>query len=247
MLRPVMSIFLVLFVLGCTSTFRETHYFKSEVPGGKIPNYYRLTVNGCTLFSSSRYVSGYFDPETLDSYFNEYTQPAGAALFQARMPDTVSASPTPPRKKTESNPAVAAKANGNPVEPLSKGLRGKKLIMILSSNSDAVATQIGALAANRQFTASLTGLLAYDRYAAADDAERRLMLEKSRETAISNLACQLVGSIKESDTKEVVEQKLVSLINALAAGLGYDGTFTDLEKAAQWLETTRTRLLRSER
>ena len=245
MFRPVMLILLALLTVGCASTFRETHYFKSEVSGGTIPNYYRLTVGGYSVFSSSRYISGYFDEETVNTYFNEYTQPAGAAIVRAPMPISVSPSLIPSRKKTESNPAVTP--DGTSVEAVNKGLKGQKLIMILSSNSDAVASQIGALAANKQFTASLTGLLAHDRYAAADGAERRLTLEKSRGMAISSLASQLAGSIKDGDSAKDVEQKLVSLINALAADLGYDGAFPDLDKAAQWLENNRGRLLRSER
>lgn len=62
---------------GCATAFQEAHYFRSE-RNGEGPanrNYYRVRVTGATALSSSRYVSGYFDPEAVDIYFNEIKQP----------------------------------------------------------------------------------------------------------------------------------------------------------------------------
>jgi hypothetical protein len=119
--------------------------------------------------------------------------------------------------------------------------------MILSSNSDEVANQLGALAANKQFTASLVGLLARDQYTSADDAERRLILATARAKATAGLVTQMVEGIPDSATAAEAEQKLVAIINVLAADLGHDGTFPNLDEAAKWLEINRGRLLRSER
>jgi hypothetical protein len=195
-----------------------------------VPNYYRLTVEGYSLFSSSRYISGYFDEDTVNTYFNEYTQPAGAAIVPG------------PKSK-----APAANASGTGVEPVAKGLQGQKLVLILSSNSDEIATQIGALAASQQFTASLAGLVARDQYAAADTAESRVTIEKSRAKATASLAAQLVAGLADDASQTVAEQSLLGFVNTLATDFGYEGAFADLESAAQWLAFNRTRLMRSER
>ena len=228
--KAVLSSIFLLLTTACTSSFHETHFFKSEVRGGAIPNYYRLTVEGSAGLTSSRYLSGYFDEDTVNTYFNEYTQPKGAAIL--------------PNRKA-SDPSTAA--SGSQVEPVKSGIKGQKLIMILSSNSDAVASQLGALAANKQFAASLGGLLAGGKFVSADEAEHRLALEKSRGKVTSALASQLVGGIPDKASVDETEQRLLSFVNTLAAELGYEGAFSDLEKASLWLETNRARLLRGER
>lgn len=233
MIRRVLLALLSLAAVGCASAFQETHYFQSRASLPTIPNYYRLTVEGYSLISSSRYVSGYFDEDTISTYFNEYVQPAGAALV--------------PVAKAPAARASAASAGSASVEPVAKGLQGQKLIMILSSNSDEIATQIGALAASKQFTASLAGLIARDQYAAADAAESRVTIEKSRAKATASLASQLVAGLPDDATTATAEQQLLAFINALAADLGYDGAFADLNGAAQWLDFNRARLLRSDR
>jgi hypothetical protein len=225
-----LSVILVLVLCGCVSTFKETHYFKSRTAGGAIPNYYRLTVGGYSVLSSSRYISGYFDEETVNAYFNEYTQPAGAAI------------------QPGARRVAAPGTSGQPaaVEPVASGLAGQKLVMILSSNSDDVATQLGALAASRQFTASLAGLVARDQFMAADRAESRLAVERSRAKATASLASQLLAGLPDTATQAAAEGSLLAFVNALAGDLGYEGAFPTLDAAAQWLEFNRARLLRSE-
>jgi hypothetical protein len=213
----------LLLTCGCTSSFHETHYFKSKVVGSGIPNYYRLTVDGNTAISSSRYVSGYFDEDTINTYFNEYTQPAGGAIL-----------PTP-------------KNTGSAAEPVNEGLKGQKLIMILSSNSDEIATQIGALAASKQFTASLAGLIARDQYTNADAAESRLTIETVRAKTTASLASQLISNLPDNSPKADADSQLLGFLNSLTSDLGYDTAFSDLETAAQWLNFNRARILRGER
>lgn len=225
---------LALLACGCASTFHENHFFKSDTSSAlAIPNYYRLTIKGFAIFSSSRYVSGYFDEDTVNTYFNEYTQPAGAAIV--------------PRPKPDDTKVAEGKLNTPSIEPVSKDLKGKKLIMILSSNSDEIATQIGALAASKQFTASLAGLVARDQYTAADAADSRLTIEKSRAKATSDLVSRVVDGLPDKASKEDAEKTLLAFINTLASDLGHEGAFETLDGAAQWLQFNRARLLRGER
>lgn len=78
------------------STISEEHYFKDEV-GTKlkpkdndyflsdeeetVSNYYRVKVRGFSFLSSSRYVSGYFNQNAVNMYFNEIPQPENGKLF----------------------------------------------------------------------------------------------------------------------------------------------------------------------
>jgi len=229
-----MTAALVVLIWGCSSTFHETHYFKSKVVGSGIPNYYRLTVQGYAAISSSRYISGYFDEGTINTYFNEYTQPAGAAII-------------PSSKNVVSATSTSTSKGASTVEPVSGGLPGQTLVMILSSNSDEIATQIGALAASNQFTASLASLLGRDQFNAADAADSRLAVETTRAKATASLASQLVANLADNATAAEAQQQLLDFVNSLASDLGYDSAFADLDSAAQWLNFNRARILRGER
>jgi hypothetical protein len=271
--KIVIMMLLPLLTCGCASAFYENHFFKSETSSAAtIPNYYRLKIMGTAILSSSRYVSGYFDEDTINTYFNEYTQPAGAAIAPRPATESAAGKPTTPPSATKTEaeksptppPATKAEAEKPPtsppatkteaqkpdtsgVEPVSKGLKGKKLVMILSSNSDEISTQIGALAGSKQFTASLAGLMARDQYMAADAADSRLTIEKSRAKATSDLAKQLVEGLDDKATEDDATKALLGFINMLASDLGYDGVFNKLGDAAEWLRHHRARLLRGER
>ena len=234
----VIVAFTATLLAGCATGFQETHYFKAELAtGGGIPNYYRLSVSGKTLLSSARYVSGYFDEDTLNSYFNEFAQPANGAFTPSvsKLPGGVGAGDT----KTT--------GTGTDAQPLTSSLTGKKLIMILSTNSDEIATQIGTLASSKQFTASLAGLLAHEQYASADESQRRLALDQKRASTTADVVSKSVTAIPDAPSAEQVRTTLVAAINLLASDLGYDGAFSTLDDAAQWLQFNRGRLSRSVR
>ncbi|MEN0047259.1 MAG: hypothetical protein AAF806_09390 [Bacteroidota bacterium] len=52
--------FLLLLLFCACSNFKEIHYIKDNAPD--MPNYYRVKITGTSFISSSRYMSGYFDP-----------------------------------------------------------------------------------------------------------------------------------------------------------------------------------------
>lgn len=213
-------------VLCSCTTFSEKHYFRSHSPDpGAVPNYYRVTVSGYTCLSSSRYLSGYFDEQTLDAYFNEFSQPAGGALRPA---------------STSANQPSA----GHAVQPLGTDGEGKALVLVLSTNSDEVANQIGALASSRQFTASLAALVGRRDFSAASAAERRLALDRALARTTADLGATLItAAASPGAPMDVVEGQLRSLVNALATDLGYQGaSFATLEEAARWVEARRARL-----
>jgi hypothetical protein len=242
MWRPVTAVALLIAVGGCTSTFHETHYFRSSPSGPSIPNYYRLSVDGSSLFSSSRYISGYFDEDTINTYFNEYKQPANAAIVPPSRPPAAATT----RTGASSTPTAAARP-ADTVEPVTGGVVGQKLIMILSSNSDEIATQIGALAQSKQFTAALTGLVARDQFDAAASAESRVAIERARAKATASLVGQIAAGLADDATQAQAVSALLTLADTLAAELGADSRFADLDRAAEWVAANRARILRGDR
>lgn len=78
---------LLLLSLGSCSTFSEVHYFKDKVgitdnkSKKSVSNYYRVKIKGYSFLSSSRYVSGYFNQDAVNLYFNEISQPVNGKLF----------------------------------------------------------------------------------------------------------------------------------------------------------------------
>jgi len=101
-------------IFSC-STFKETHYFKDSLE--PVANYYKVDVSGYSLFSSSRYVSGYYDRTAILEYFGEIGQPEKARI-------------------------VPAAANSGSDQT-------KELVLLLSSNSDAIANGFSNLVKNK--------------------------------------------------------------------------------------------------
>lgn len=110
----VIALFLLLLFSSCT-TFRETHYFKDSLE--PIANYYKVDIKGYSLWSSSRYVSGYYDRNAIQEYFGEIEQPAKARFVPV--------------------------GTNNTIDP------NKELVLLLSSNSDAIANGFSNLVKNK--------------------------------------------------------------------------------------------------
>jgi len=145
---------LMLFCMsGCMSSFSERHFFKSEDAYGNPVNYYKLSVSGSNFLSSTRYLSGYFDEKAVDAYFNQFTQP-DKGLFNGTI-----------------------KAEGSNVKPLEDALMGRKLVLLLSSNSDAIAQQIGQFANNQAVMSDLTRLIYRDHIKEAQSAKTEVILK----------------------------------------------------------------------
>jgi hypothetical protein len=219
------------------SNVRESHFFKSgkEDDYGPGVNYYRVRVTAQTLMSSSRYVSGYFDPDALDVYFNEIHQPADAAL----RPKEASDKPPDPAKDRAPTETKSAAPTARPVAP---SLVGKDLVLILSTNSDDVSNQIGALAANQQFTASLAGLAAQKDFADAAAAENRLHVTKARARNLATLSTQAIGALADTAGTTEAQTAVVLVLNRLAYDMGLGVSFSSLAEWGTWFEKNRNRV-----
>lgn len=218
---------------GCHTNFGETHYFRSRPADANgdpsAANYYRITVRGDTLISSSRYLSAYFDPSAVDLYFNEIKQPPDAAIVP-RTDETRK----PSDEKAESATETA--------KSLSPTLDNKDLVLILSTNSEDIANQIGALAANQQFAASLGGLLARSDFAATADAEAQSGLNRQSMLDTLNFGKNALPA-DAVPAKADVDARMLQLLNRLAFDLDYAGPFKDLAAAKDWFAQHRSRLL----
>ena len=218
MSRIYLITFICWFSLGCASSFSEKHYFKSVDANGAPINYYRLNVKGNTFLASSRYLSGYFDEKALDEYFSEMKQP-DKALFE----ETVS-------------------SGGGNVKPLSDELDGKKLILLLSSNSDAIAEQIGQFANNQQVMADLTRLIHRDRIRETLSARSAAALQEVRGKALADIGQRVIAEMPDNADAAVVKANILFYLNRLAAEFGNTVPFKSFEDARTWLEFNRARI-----
>lgn len=225
----LLSVLLVAGATGCGSAFDETHYLRSDARNhdGSAVNYYRLRVNGQTFLSSSRYLSGYFDERALNTYFNEIAQPDQGRLVPSTQP---------------SDQGTA----GAGVQPLDGSLAGKKLLLILSSNSDAIATGIGALAQSDQVTDNLTLLFGRDKLQAAADAKHEADVQKAVASSVVAEGATEVAAIPDNATQAQIQQAMLNYANRLAAYLGHRGTFSNLDDANQWVRQNGTRAVMKE-
>lgn len=154
MLRKLFMFWILMILLSSCSTFYETHYFKDKIgikPGeeDKIANYYRVYIKGYSLFSSSRYVSGYFDQSAINLYFNEINQPDKAKLFNTK-------------KDSDENQILLSNEDGN------------ELVLVFSTNAKAITEQIGNISKNQTILNSIAQLTQKDKIERALELKREI-------------------------------------------------------------------------
>ena len=203
-------------VVGCGSRFREVHYFKSTADDGRPINYYRVTVEGSTGLSSSRYLSGYFDERAVDLYFSKFSQPA-----EGTFTGTV--------KKDEEGK----------VEPLGEGQEGRRLVLILSSNSDEIATSISAMAQSEAVTQTLANLIGRERLEAATNAKLDAPAQAKKGEYLVNSGKTLIADLPDDADLAKVKANFLAYANELANFLEPGRQFGTLAEAQAWAENRR--------
>ena len=213
--------FLLLYVVstGCSSSFSEKHYFKSADAQGNPINYFRVSVSGNTFLSSSRYLSGYFDEKAVDSYFDQIAQP-DKALFKDQ-----------------------ASADGGNVQPLNGNLKNRKLVLLLSSNSDAISQQIGQFANNQAIMADLTRLVYRDNIKEAREAQTSSELQQARGKALADIGTAIITGLDENTDESTAVTNLLFYANRLASEFGNMTSFKTLDEAKTWLDYNRTHIM----
>jgi hypothetical protein len=200
------------------SSFSEHHFFKSEDAYGNPINYYKLSVSGKNFLSSTRYLSGYFDEKAVDAYFDQITQPE-KGLFTG-----------------------SVKAAGDNVKPLADVLKDRKLVLLLSSNSDAIAQQIGQFANNQAVMGDLTRLIHRDQVKEAHSAKTAADLQQMRGQALSDIGKTVIGELSDNADQSTAESNLLFYANRLAAEFGNTVPFRDLNEARTWLDYNRAHI-----
>lgn len=124
----IIFIFITVLFFSSCQMGKELHYIKD----GK--NYYRIKINEVSFASKSRYLSGFFDVNALEKYFGEMKQPSEDDEKNDRS-----------SKSSDYTFKEVIDASGNTSDK-----KEKKLMMVLSTNSDAIANQIGMLVDNEE-------------------------------------------------------------------------------------------------
>jgi|GEM_PF-5405783 len=200
-------------LVGCNARFTETHYFAStDQKTNKPINYYRVTVDGRVFGGDARYLSGYFDPDAVEAYFGEFSQPDSA---------TFAAQP----RKTGDEPEIES------VDPRKAN---RQLVMILSSNSDKVANEIGTIAQSQQLAGSLAVLASGDRLRELEDASSAAKRRNAQVTLTIRQLSAAFEALGDTPSAADLDRRLLPLFNELARVLGATETFTTFEQAAAW-------------
>ena len=194
-----------LLTTSCT-TFREHHYFKDELDDD-FSNYYRVKVSGHTRFmSKTRYYSGYFPSSAIDVYFNEFTQSRDGRLLDSTQ-----------------------------IRSLSGANHGKQLVMILSSNADDIANQIGNVTQTRNTLNAVMSLTNGDALQVFLTQQSQLETAKADARILVEVGESLLGGI---ETKPPLQARMAVLqyINVLASSLGHPESFKSFDAAKAWFD-----------
>ncbi len=209
-------------MVGCT--FCETHYLRSTVANGDPVNYYKLDVSGFTLFSSSRYLAGYFDESAVNTYFNEYTQPAGAH-FDGTTPAS----------------GDASAPNQSKVSSIDPNLTGKSLVLILSTNSDAMAEGIGTIAKSDEIGAILNGMVTKSRTQEQQKAAADLKYGTSRGNVLGTEGDKMVTALDGGTDQSATQAALTTYAGRLANFIGGGHpTFKTIKDVQTWIDQHKT-------
>lgn len=178
--------------LSCSS-FNEVHYFKDKVEkkqgsfSNLPPNYYKVEIKGYSFLSSSRYVSGYFDQNAINLYFNEFSQPKDGKLLG-----------------NDSSGSCITDEKGN------------ELVLILSTNAKAVTDQIGNISKNQTILNSLSQISQKEQIQEAEDVKLQIKFtEMEIENLKLNTDLYLIGLSNKTpaDQKRSINQ-LTQILNA---------------------------------
>ena len=203
-------------------------------------NYYRVTVNGRADGNQLRYLSGFFDEEALDIYFNTFSQSKDGALLKPQVKQTGEGATAAAEKLSEDERREADPKN-----------EGRKLVLLLSQNSEAVAEQIGSLAQSKAF-ADVVGKLVFADEIADLQGER---LKASRATGIASRLKSNATALGEkledgSLAGDRANEQLLSLLKQVIAEMGGADAIAGIDTFAQaraWIDENRAELMEAAR
>ena len=229
-MKRMAMLLLSLALLGGCAVFHEEHFV--EVPttsGGK--NYLRIRVDGHGGLTRLRYLSGYYDERAVDLYFNEVKS-------------------TPNQPDVDIAPIFAANQM-NPgtqdlIRPLDPAAGHGALVMIFSSNPNAIADTIGQFAENQQVADAVTNLV-NRRDVKSQRTSAATVAARSSRYAASAVELQSLADTLPSDRTAVttadrasINRVYLNMLRSVAITLGGDGKFDDFGDAATWIAAKRS-------
>lgn len=216
---------------GCAAIIDERHYFAAfkESPDGvrEPAQFYRLSVQGNSQFSNTRYLTGYFDERAVALFFNELKSDPNAKSTHKLFDDTST---------------LPGAAPGTKLTPLSPAPENGAFVLIMSTNADAISSTIGSFAESQAVADALTRIVNKDRITAKLKSDAQLAVNKAEGNAtVQQLlahAAAAASAPKGSDAAQAYRRALT----VIARGLGYTGAeFASTQAASDWfaLEATR--------
>lgn len=176
-------------------------------------NYYRLRIKEKAFLSSSRYISGYFDENAVNRYFGEIKRPDSLQFI---------------------NQKKATDGKASPYQDDSK------LVLILSTNSEVVAKQIGNLAKNEEILEILARLANKDKISENKSLMATADSRQRMNANIIQLSDQFIGGLDSAQISGdtlYLQQSMIAYINYLAALTGENIQFKNIEQAQIWYRT----------
>lgn len=273
----IVSVFLL---FASCATIRETHYFKDKIDAktdlninSSVSNYYKVHIRGWAFLSSSRYVSGYFDEDVVNEYFNEIKQPKNGKLFTWLPSEPEDSTPTEnPQSQTPQSPdskdidnktvEIDSTGNGdgpNPKEVLDSGSvadnkptivnsqescetctktkptePGSELVLILSTNAEAIATQIKNTAVNKDVLQSLTIMANKDKIELSQElASEMADIDTEIDLFILKMNSYL-DALNLSEANSGDKEILLQLLKSEFREMGVNRRFDDYEELKTW-------------
>lgn len=173
-------------------------------------NFYRLKVTEGAFLSSSRFLSGYFDEKAVESFFDEI-------------------------KRTDSTASL--KSHAINIDLKCPSNEKGKLVMILSTQSDMVAANIGAIARS-EMTFELIARLAnkdlINENEELSESIEDVAQSKQYVIEIGSRTIMGISSPTEFRNRKTVENALLDFVNETALRMGAARRFTNLNEAEIW-------------
>lgn len=215
---------------GCGTVIHEKHYFAAFVdnPEGKREpvQFYRLSVDGDTQFSNTRYLTGYFDERAVSLFFNELkSNPATSSTHKLFEDDRL------------------LPGTNEKLTPLTPKPEDGAFVLIMSTNADAVASTIGAFAESQVVADALTGLFNRDRIKSKIQSDAKLAVQKAEGGALATQVEAQIDAATAAGSGTLAAAAYLRALTALARGLGYSGAEfanTDAARAFFTLESSRS-------
>lgn len=181
-MKTYLLVAVILLLTQCQGA-KELHYFK------KGDNYFRLKVREYSIFSSSRYLSGYYDENAVDNYFGEISRPDSFKVYKAYSTARLS----------KESPGF---------------YDNKKLVLLLSTKSEAVSNSISNIAENEKTLQIMAKIMNKDKVNETRELKNLISRIYSIHDALINYGKKL--SIGDTSKKsDISSGKLDAFINEL--------------------------------